>query len=208
MLLLLLLGFYTVLGSMPTFDIPINYITWFGIIYLIASYIRLYPRPLYKRKTVWIWMTLLNIVLAVLSIIALRYVFGSRLGLGYYFVSDTNKIFAVTIAVCSFLWFKNMNIRYSKLINSLGAGTFGVLLIHANLGASRWLWKDTFDVVGHYSLPLWYLIPYSIGVVLVVFTVGNLIDQLRITTIEKWFLGWYDRKWSAKADTIIERMKK
>ena len=41
LLLLLLLGMYTILGSVPSFGVAINYVTWFGVIYLIASYIRL-----------------------------------------------------------------------------------------------------------------------------------------------------------------------
>lgn len=37
-----------------------------------------------------------------------------------FFVSDSNKFFAVAVAVFSFLFFKNMNIPYNKLINILG----------------------------------------------------------------------------------------
>ena len=33
----------------------------------------------------------------------------------HYFVSDINKIFAVLVAVSSFLYFKNLDIRYSLL---------------------------------------------------------------------------------------------
>lgn len=43
LLLILLLGCYTFLGSVPTFKVSYNYITWFGVIFLVASYIRLYP---------------------------------------------------------------------------------------------------------------------------------------------------------------------
>lgn len=106
-----------------------------------------------------------------------------------------------------FLWFKNMNIKYSKLINAFGAATFGVLLIHANSNAMRtWLWKDTVDVVGHYTLPLGQLMLFSVGVVLAIFMVCNLIDQLRIATLEKWFFNWYDRKLSSKVDAFVNRI--
>ena len=100
-----------------------------------------------------------------------------------------------------------MNIRYSKTINAFGAATFGVLLIHANSNAMRiWLWKDTVDVIGHYALPLWHLVLFSFGVVLAIFITCNLIDQLRIVTLEKWFFRWYDNKLSAKADALVERI--
>lgn len=208
LLLLLTLGIYTLLGSIPSFEVKFNYVTWFGLLFLIASYIRIYPHPLFEKKTLWGWMTFFSVVLACGSIIGLRLLFGERTGTGYIFVSDSNKFYAVAIAVCSFLWFKNLNIKYSKVINSIGASTFGVLLIHANSNAMRsWLWKDTVDSVGHYySLDTGELVLYSIGVVLAIFIVCNLIDQLRIATIEKWFFDWYDRKWSAKADAFISRI--
>ena len=191
MLLLLLLTMYTVLGSIPTFKVALNYVTWFGIIYFIASYIRLYPNRWTDNERFWGWMSLLTFLMGCMSIFVLQ----KTVGGGYFFVTDCNKIFAVAIAVSSFLWFKNMNIKYSKVINAFGAGTFGVLLIHANSDAMRtWLWKDTLDVVGHYSLPFGQLVLFSVGAVCAIFMICNLIDQLRIATLEKWFLKWYDRK--------------
>ena len=90
------------------------------------------------------------------------------------------------------------------MINSFGAGTFGVLLIHANSAAMRtWLWKDTVDAVGHYSLPLGELVLYSVGVVVVIFFISNLIDQLRIATLEKYFFNCYDQKLSSKAESFV-----
>ena len=113
------------------------------------------------------------------------------------FVGESNKILAVMIAVSSFLWFKNLDIPYSKFINAVGASTFGVLLIHANSDAMRtWLWRDTVDCVGHYSLPLGELALYAIGVVLTVFSVCVVIDYLRIQLIEKPFFKWFDKIYS------------
>jgi len=138
----------------------------------------------------------------------MRIFFGEKTDMGYQLVSDSNKIFAVIIAVSSFLWFKKLNIKYSIVINSIGAATFGVLLIHANSDAMRtWLWKNTVDSVGHYiSMGTGELILYSVAVVLSVFIVCNLIDQLRIATLEKLFFNWYDRKLSAKVDTFVSRI--
>ena len=202
-LLILLLSCYTLLGSIPTFKVTFNYITWFGIIFLIASYIRLYPSPLFERRVLWGWLTLLFIMLGQASVAVLQ----SKLHVGFFFMSDCNKFFAVTVAVCSFLWFKNLNIKYSKVINAFGAATFGVLLIHANSNAMiQWLWKDTVDVIGHYqTLTTGELMLFSTGVVLAIFIICNLIDQLRIATLEKWFFRWYDNKLSAKADALIQR---
>ena len=105
LLVLLLLTCYTVLGSIPTFTLTFNYISWFGLIYLIASYIRYYPHSLFQRKKLWGSITIVNILLAMVSII---------LKTDYYYVIDSNKVFAISIAVCMFLWFKNININQHR----------------------------------------------------------------------------------------------
>ena len=69
-----------------------------------------------------------------------------------------------------------------------------------------WLWKDTIDVIGHCTQPIGQMMLFSIGIVLAIFVICNLVDQLRISTIEKWFLSWYDRKISAKADAIVNNL--
>lgn len=203
LLLILLLTCYTLFGNLPTFNITFNYITWFGVIYVIASFIRLYPTPVFDRRALWGWLTLASVLMAMVSVVVMNKLFAKWA----YFLADSNKIFAVLVAVCSFLWFKNMNIRYSKVINAFGAATFGVLLIHANSNAMRvWLWNDTIDTIGHYNLPLGNLILYCVAVVLAIFVVCNLIDQLRIATVEKWFFRWYDNKVAKKADDWINNV--
>lgn len=202
-LILLMLTMFSFLGSIPTFDVPLNYVTWFGVIYFMASYIRLYPNPVFDCKQLWGWLTLAFVLLGAVSIV-IYIIIKREITNSYFFVSDSNKILAVAIAVSSFLWFKNMNIKYSKLINAFGAGTFGVLLIHANSNAMRtWLWKDTMDVVGHYSLPFGQMVLFSVGGVLAIFVICNLIDQLRIATVEKWFFELYDRKISKNLKWMV-----
>ena len=196
LLLLLLLTVYTVLGSVPTFAVSFNYVTWFGIIYLIASYIRLYPQKIYENRRLWGGVTMSSIALAICSMLVMQFFVGNH---AQYFVSDSNKFFAVVVAVSSFLWFKNLDIRYSKIINTLGAATFGVLLIHANSNAMRtWLWRDMVDCVGHYALPLWQLVLYSMGVVIVVFILCSLIDIFRAKYLEPKYMVYIERKFNIK----------
>ena len=192
-LLCLLICMYTILGSIPKFNVAINYVTWFGVIYLIASYIRLYPHPTMSNKKIWPFATLISIALALLSVIVMSYHVAPKNVT--FFVSDSNKFFAVLVAISSFLWFKNMNVSYSKLINTIGASTFGVLLIHANSDAMRqWLWKDSVDCVGHYNLPPFQLVLYILSSVVIIFIICTIIDIIRIKLVEKPFFRWYDKK--------------
>lgn len=190
-LLILLLGVYTFLGSVPKFKIAFNYVTWFGIIYLIASYIRLYPCPLFERKRLWAFLSVLSVLVAMGSVYAMHLLVGKP----YFFVSDSNKLFAVAVAVTTFLWFKNISLPYNKWINIVGGSTFGVLLIHANSDAMRtWLWKETVNCVGHYSLPIVNMALYFLMATLIIFTVCILIDRLRMLLIERPFFRWYDKR--------------
>ena len=111
----------------------------------------------------------------------------------YWLVSDSNAILALLVGITTFMFFKNVRIPYSKVINSIGATTFGVLLIHANSDAMRhWLWKDTVDCVGHYDTPYYYL--YAPLTVLCIFIICSFIDYIRIHTFEKWFFNKYEKK--------------
>lgn len=201
LLLLLLLTCYTLLGSLPKFHISFNYISWFSIIYFISSYIRLYPIRLFTRTNIWALATLSSIGLAILSMCFMISAFGASYA--YFFVAESNRIFAVTTAVSSFLWFKNMHIPNSSIINTIGASTFAVLLIHANSDAMRhWLWNDVVGCVANYEFPLLYLMGYSVLAVLMIFSVCVLIDQIRIMWIEKRFFIWYDKRFKKDVSTL------
>ena len=49
-LVLILLFIYTIIGTLPKFGVAMNYVSWFCVLYFIASYIRLYPKKILKAK--------------------------------------------------------------------------------------------------------------------------------------------------------------
>lgn len=194
LLLILLLCIYTLFGTIPGFHISYNYVTWFGVVYLMASYVRYYTSECFNNKRFWGWMTLASVTLSVLSVFIWKAVFGS---FSHYMLAGSHKILAVTTAFASFLWFKNMDIKFSKFINIVGGSTFAVILIHSNSEAMRtWLWKNFIDCKGHYSLPCLDLILYTVGVSIAIFAVCIIIDRIRIRTLEEPFFKWYDRKYA------------
>lgn len=97
---------------------------------------------------------LLAFLLLVLSLLSVwgwaQYcIFRGREPSFYFLVIDSNKPFAVTTAVALFLFFKNLKIGYSRVINTIAASAFEILLIHANSDAMRqWLRKDSLNNVG------------------------------------------------------------
>lgn len=195
--ILLLLSFiYTILPTFFKANVSFNYITWFCVIYLIASYIRLYPDDIYEKEIIWRIATLLCLLISWISVITIAFVatkINKSAGLAYYFVSDSNKILAVVTSISSFLYFKNINIKYSKVINTIAASTFGVLLIHANSNTMRqWLWHDICNNVGFYSSK--YLVLHAVISILSIYGICTVIDHFRIVFIEKPFFKIIDRK--------------
>lgn len=171
-----------------------SYVSWFMVVYLIAAYFRLYP-PQWSLSTRYTGLA--TMVCMVVSLISVRggaqmfSVLGGKINF-FFFVSDSNKPLAITTAVCAFLFFKNLNIGYSKIINTIAASTFGVFLIHANSDAMRqWLWKDTLDNVGYYAGNV-YL--HAIVSVLAVYAICTAIDFIRIQLLEKPVFKFIDQK--------------
>ena len=194
LLIALLFFLYTVLSTVPVFMVTMNYVSWFCALYVYSSFMRLYDFPLKENNKAWLALSLVCILVSIMSVIAIRYYY-IRLD-SYWFVRDSNKLMALMTAICSFNFFRTLKIPYIRFINTVGATTFGVFLIHTNSPTMRqWLWTDLFDNVRHMSVPHYAI--RAIGVVLLVFTVCACIDYLRIVLLERPFFGLYDR-WTMK----------
>ena len=181
-------------------EISFNYVGWFMVIYLIASYFRLYP-PQWSNSTKK--TGLLAFAFLALSLLSVwgwaQYcVFRGREPSFFFFVADSNKPLAVATAVTLFLFFKNLKIGYSRIINTIAASAFGVLLIHANSDAMRqWLWKDTLNNVGHFEQDICL---YAVTSVIVIYIICTIIDILRIHLFEKPVFKAIDSFLSNKKD--------
>lgn len=189
LLLGLLLSVYSLLYFTPYIKVSYNYVTWFCILYVIGSYLRLYPAKNLEQKF-WLKWLVATILLSMLSVVFMAWLNTRGLHYGiYYFVSDSNAPLAVLVSICAFMYFKNLEIKQSKFINIVGGGTFGVLLIHANSDTMRqWLWKDVCDNAGQYVSSNIYL--HAILVPIAVFVVCSVIEYFRMRTIETPLLNF------------------
>lgn len=184
---------YVVFGTIRKSGILMNYVTWYIILYFIASYIRLYPKKIYKNKQVLGLITLVSIFLSALSVVILSFVY-SKFGITpYYFVTDSNTFLAVVVSVSSFLFFINLDLGQNKIINTISATTFGILQIHTNSDLMRkFLWEDIFKNVKMFQSSYCYM--HAICAVICVFVVCSIIDIIRIKLIERPVLEFYDKK--------------
>ena len=192
----LLLGLCLIIFSiLPTILIKVNfsYVSWFMVIYLIGSYLRLYPPQWslsHKKVSLGLTGCMLLSFTSVWGGAQMFTLFNKNLC--YFLVADSNKPLAVSTAVFAFLFFKNLKFGYSKIINTIAASAFGVLLIHANSDTMRqWLWRDTLDNVGHFEGNI-YL--HAIASIFAIYAICTLIDFIRIQFLEKPLFKAIDSK--------------
>ena len=194
-LMVLLLLFYALLPTVPAIKIQFNYVSWFMAIYIIAAYIRFYGLFPKISHRMWGILSLVLVACGAASVFLLEAVY--KLGYihfynPYFFVADSNKLLSLLIAVASFMYFKDLKIPHSRLINALGAATFGVLLIHANSAAMRqWLWNETVDCAGHLVPSAWLSVGYAAASVAVIFIVCAGIDWFRGRYVEPRLLSFF-----------------
>lgn len=203
--LVILVSFiYIILGTVPKMGVTMNYVSWFIVLFVIASYISLYPKKIFDSAKIWGIISILMLIISVLSIVVAA-LLTDKLGtnLSYYLLSDSNKILAVCCGLSWFLFFKNLNIGTIKFINLVGASTFGVLLIHANSDAMRrWLWKDV--VKTHEQFASSYGVLLCLASVIIIFAICTVIDLLRIKFIEKPFF----KLWDKHEKKLVDKYKK
>lgn len=195
---------YIFLGTVPFLSVTMNYVSWFIVLYFISSYVRLYPKKIFSSAKLWGWLSFVCVLTSAASVVVCTWL-GAKYGFyrSYYFVTDSNTVLAVATGFCSFMFFKNVNMKNSKFINTVSASAFGVLLIHANSDAMRqWLWGDVLDNVSMYGSQ--WLIVHAILSVLGIYVVCTLIDCLRIQFVEKPFFRLFDKHWGKIADQYVK----
>ncbi len=193
---------YVFLGTIPKFGVNMNYVSWFVVLYFIASYIRMYPKKIFKSARLWGFITIIMLSVSIASVIVCTWL-GTHIGtfMPYYFVADCNKILAIATALSAFLFFKNIKFK-NAFVNTVAASCFGVLLIHANSDVMRkWLWNDVLNNVEMYNSNL--LIVHAFGSVLTIYIICTVIDYLRIRMLEKPFFRFADEYIVKTADGYV-----
>ena len=176
----------------PTMNEPV----WYMSLYFIAAYIRIYPNRYTESLKFSTILFLFSTLLAVASVVCIMFLADYRqlefIGSNRYFMgSESKKILAFIVGLSAFLVAKNVRPFASKFINTVAAGTFGVLLIHANSDTMRqWLWQDVCQVPKLFQGELPNLIFVAVIVPISVFAICSFIDYWRRRWIEKPFMRW------------------
>ncbi len=153
-------------------------VIWFIVLYLIAGYIRMYGIPMIdkgkKGLLVYILFSVLTFAIAYAASCIVR-----ATGKMEYYMDMTYCYNYITILIASiglFYVFKNISIKPSKWINRLAGYTFGVYLLHENI-LLRELWSQLLCIDS--AMGQWWQIFHMLLCIIIVFTVGCIIDFVR-----------------------------
>lgn len=106
---------YIFLGTMPGFSVTMNYVSWFMVLYLFASYIRLYTKKIYTNIRIWGIKLCLAIAFSIVSVLICAWLsMKYNAPLAFLFVTDSNTFLAVLTGIFAFMFFKNLHIKYNK----------------------------------------------------------------------------------------------
>lgn len=152
----LVLTLVVIFSAVPTLFLngAFEYVGWYVTLYLIASYMRLYPCRLTESRGI---AALALAVTLLLSWASVAVIFSASVRFGrplpwYWFVADSNKVLALATALSAFCLFRLLPLGRSRIVNRVSSATFGVLLIHASSDTMRrWLWQDVCRNVWHFE---------------------------------------------------------
>lgn len=153
---------------------------WFIFLYVVASYIKLYPNKFFESKK------FNSLIFLVVTFIVL----GANLCGLEWWALKTNENLVWSLSM--FLMFKNMKItRGGKVITTLASSTYGIYLIHDSQYLRNSLWNKWLKVGVHYQMSTYFI--FSLVSVFMVFVVCFLIDYIKRITVDKAFYWCMDK---------------
>ena len=158
-------------------------IIWFAYLYMCAGYMSKYKVKISGAPKI---VTLFLILILPLSKFAVDYLGKTFTVLGPYsnvlYKYNSLPVLLSSLAVFScFLSIDIKNVQLSKVINCIGKTTFGVFFAHSFFMLRDHLWTGLGSLKFIDSL---VLVPYSLLLVIIVFTAFSLFDLLRIKLFE------------------------
>ena len=186
-----------------------NYLVWLMVMYLLGGYMQLYPNKFWESEKIGLIGTIVSLVLMAIFVLFVDFIASKYGFIEYdYLMSRGNMILALSCAVFSFIYFKNLKMKQNKLINRIAASTFGVLLIHSNSPIVCWFWWEMFFRNAQFYNSNYFVL-HAFGAVAAMFAIAVLIDWARIRWIETPFFKWLDQTtFLKKANEFVENVNR
>lgn len=164
-------------GKWPSFYV--NDLIWFITLFCQASFISFFGLRL-PQKPILLFVLCLTFLFSSLIYLDLSLMMGIKTNVNWYFLGGQNNVVIVFLSILIFLFFKDININYNriiiKLINFFAPATLGVYLIHDNNYVRGYLWSELFNTTKHFFSGSFFL--WSIYAIIAVFLICSVIDRI------------------------------
>lgn len=177
----------------PDFQRVVFCLIWYIMVYFIGCYIKKYSdcKSLSSKKVA---------IVGGVFCLAIQ-IYSAFIDHGSYLMfalrNDYNLVF---LSIFIFLFFKNLNLKNSKFINTVASTTLGVYLIHESSFFAVNVTKGL--VKFQYLWDLKYAELVSLAVIIIFFIGCSLIDLARIYLLEKPFFKFLNKKCAKPFDRI------
>jgi len=209
--LLLLFICWCIIPTLTYTSFEGNALLWFVFLYSVSGYIRLFGFKTNLSGLKLVAISLAGILLIFVSAIVFD-ILGTKIAL---FADNTtyfygmNRIPTFVVALLLFVGFLNIQIKTSKVINTISAAMFGVYLIHDNEDVRVFIWNTLFNSSSYSENSM--LILYSLLIILVVFICCTMIELLRIHLLEKNYLPIINKLAQVidkKKETVLSKLER
>lgn len=160
---------------------------WFVLLYLIGAYIRLYDFKRFSKKAIACF-SIIGYLLFILIACMTTYISKDNPSIFRLVnkISSMNSIIVLVEAILIFMAFKNLNIKYSKVINILGKSSLGVYMLHDSIFRAEF-WRRICFVEKFYFANPWLLVFHIIVCTLGIYFVGVIVEVIRCKVIDRVF---------------------
>lgn len=176
--------FSKILGTWTGYTQPIaSELVLFIFCYILSMNLKRYPVVLLDNK----WFDFAVVLLVYLYVYVINVAaYSGNVSETTNFLrgitADESSIFFIISGYALFYLFKNIHIPQSKVINTISASTFGVLLIHDHNFFRHLFWNEVVRTQIHFKSALFAI--WFVVIVLIVFGVCAVIDYIRRILLE------------------------
>ena len=192
-LIILLLILWSIIPSViPEFikyNLNVDTMGIFILLYTIGAYLRLYPDCKVCHKKIS-WIILLSSV--AIMLVYKYFVCFYDIGMIRLDCFSNASVISIGFAVGAFCIFNGINLKTNKFINEISLCMFGIYLIHDNDYIRPFLWNYIIKGYNYQNSP--YLILHMVTSGVIVFTVCLIIEFIRMKTIHKLWLKYGEEK--------------
>lgn len=156
-------------------------VIWFCYIFACIYYIKNMMGVITLKKNIcWIISTVCYIGMFVIESIVYYYGInnGGWAAEAFSAVRDMHSVPCIVGSFALFMAFKDMNLKKSAVINSLGSKMYSVYLIQTNYSVQKFLWKDIFPFAEWRNNSAIYFCMLSLLGVAIIFSVSVIVGSL------------------------------